>query len=77
LQSHTAIFPLGTLSIWANFDGEHYVSVAEGGYHEESQRSCVWLLLCSADPSLRGRSPFAGSSFPSSPSASRSTSSTG
>jgi Gpi18-like mannosyltransferase len=36
LQSETSIFPLGTLSIWANFDGEHYVGVAESGYYDES-----------------------------------------
>ena len=36
LQSQTSIFSLGTLSIWANFDGEHYVGVAESGYEEES-----------------------------------------
>ena len=36
LQSQTSVFPFGALSIWANFDGEHYVSVAESGYDEES-----------------------------------------
>ena len=36
LQSQTSIFSFGTLSIWANFDGEHYVGVAESGYEEES-----------------------------------------
>ncbi len=36
LQSQTSIFTFGTLSIWANFDGEHYVGVTESGYEEES-----------------------------------------
>ncbi len=36
LQSQTSLFSLGTLSTWANFDGEHYVGVAESGYEDES-----------------------------------------
>jgi len=83
LQSQTSIFSLGTLSIWANFDGEHYVGVAESGYEEESPAffPLYPLLVRSAalfgGPISPGRSPFAGSSFPLPPSASRSTSSTG
>jgi hypothetical protein len=36
LQRQTSIFPFDTLSIWATFDGEHYVSVAESGYAQDS-----------------------------------------
>lgn len=36
LQRQTTLFPLGTLSIWANFDGEHYVNVAESDYGQDS-----------------------------------------
>lgn len=36
LQGQTSIFSLGSLSIWANFDGEHYVNVAASGYEDES-----------------------------------------
>ncbi len=32
LHGRVAIFALDNLNIWANFDGEHYVSVSENGY---------------------------------------------
>lgn len=32
LHGRVSIFALDTLNIWANFDGEHYVSVSEDGY---------------------------------------------
>jgi Gpi18-like mannosyltransferase len=35
-QPQMSIFTLDTLNIWANFDGEHYVSVAENGYEADS-----------------------------------------
>lgn len=31
-QRQTLDVPFGTLSIWAHFDGEHYVSIAQSGY---------------------------------------------
>ena len=36
LQRQTSLFPFDTLSIWANFDGEHYVNVAESDYAQDS-----------------------------------------
>jgi Gpi18-like mannosyltransferase len=36
LERETSVFSFGALSIWANFDGEHYVNVAEGGYAKGS-----------------------------------------
>src|SRR5918994_929835 len=35
-QRYTSDIPFGTLNLWAHFDGENYISVAEYGYQELS-----------------------------------------
>jgi hypothetical protein len=35
-QRQSSDVPFGTLSIWAHMDGDHYLSIAEGGYSEGS-----------------------------------------
>jgi hypothetical protein len=71
LQRQTSIFPFDTLSIWATFDGEHYVSVAESGYAQDSPAffpftpcSCACPPHYSAGPSREALSLLTGSSSP-------------
>ena len=46
LHGRVSIFALSTLNIWANFDGEHYVSISEDGYTQYSmQNSAVYFPL--------------------------------
>lgn len=44
-QSETSDVPFRTLSIWAHFDGEHYVSVAENGYANPGSASPAFFPL--------------------------------
>src|SRR5919199_3882824 len=42
-QQQSLDVPFGTLSIWAHFDGERYVSIAESGYDETLSFSSRYL----------------------------------
>ncbi len=44
-QSETSDVPFRTLSIWAHFDGEHYVSVAQNGYAQPGGASPAFFPL--------------------------------
>jgi hypothetical protein len=44
-QSETSDVPFRTLSLWAHFDGEHYVSVAENGYARPGDASPAFFPL--------------------------------
>lgn len=57
-QSQTSDVPFRTLSIWAHFDGEHYISAAENGYAEPDGASPAFFplypLLVGASAELLG-----------------------